>query len=92
MTVNKGADESDGTTLGQDSDSLVGFHGKVTAIHTTAASGQFAGQAGGSVNQNSVWDGGLIGATGKGYYSVHDIVRALKDHGILALDGGISIS
>lgn len=82
---------SDGVIIGQTASDEVGFHGAKSIQHKTIPlNGAVQSFGGSNVDDTTIFNGGLTGATGGGFYTIQSLVRALKDHGILALDGGTS--
>lgn len=81
---------SDGAIIGQAASDKGGFHGEAAVQHATNTTGLTQDLGGGNVTITTVFNGGLTGATGNGFYSIQAIVRALKDKGILSLNGGTS--
>jgi len=82
---------SDGAIIGQTDSDKAGFHGEAVVQHTgTNPSGLFQDFGGSNVTISSIFNGGLTGPTGNGFYTIQAIVRALKDKGILDQDGGTS--
>lgn len=79
---------SDGAIIGQTASDKVGFHGEAVVQHSTNESGSIFDISGTTVTDNTQFNGGTTGPTGKGFYNLQAIVKALKDKGILAQDGG----
>jgi hypothetical protein len=70
-----------GSTIGNAASAVVGFHGKKVAQH--ASTGQIAGHTTGTGAPVTV-DSTFTGGVGTKAYTIGDIVRALKDKGIIA--------
>lgn len=81
---------SDGVIIGQTDSDKVGFHGKSVVQHTTNPGGLTQDLGGGGVTIDTIFNGNLTGTNGKGFYTIQALVRALKDKGILDLNGGTS--
>lgn len=76
---------TDGTSLGRDAAELVGLHGAVSSQQNTTGGIGFVNSGSGStIFANTQFSGAVDG----GYYTISDIITALKDKGILDPNGG----
>lgn len=71
---------------------LQGFHGEFVIQHSSGGNIDFrANGAGTNVNEKTLFSGGIINTIGdveEGYYTIGDIVKALKENGTLEAFGG----
>ncbi len=75
-------DTSTGTKIGTAANQLLGFYGAATVVQpaTTGTTSGFTQNSGSNVNVDSVFTGN----TGSAAYTIGDVVKALKDLGLLA--------